>query len=251
MSGSGTRPERLNEADVALVLRRAAELDGAEHRPDASGIEVAALEEAAREVGISEGAVRRAVTELRADVLPVATSGRVERHGPATVRAERLVTFPSGSVRDRLGKALRKETFRLRRTDPERATWERRSDTMAEIRRGLDLSGRLKLGDARLVTVTAVAVPDGSGTLVCLEADIRRTRNGVLTTSTGVPAVLAATGAGALALIDPLFLLSAPPLTAGAGYAGLRAGAGAARRRAERTTDALHRLLDHLGQPLS
>ena len=58
------RSPRLTSDQVALVLRRAAELDAADAESGlADGYEPAAVEEAAREVGLSPAAVRQAVAD--------------------------------------------------------------------------------------------------------------------------------------------------------------------------------------------
>ena len=74
------RGARLTSDEVARVLHRAAELEALD---DATGpvvaYDAAAVEEAAREVGLSPAAVRQAVAELRVGVLP--TPPAVGRRG--------------------------------------------------------------------------------------------------------------------------------------------------------------------------
>jgi hypothetical protein len=79
------RTPRLTSDDVALVLHRAAEIEAADTGAgDADGFDPAAIEEAAREAGLSPTAVRQAVAELRAGVLapaPDTSAGRSGRRG--------------------------------------------------------------------------------------------------------------------------------------------------------------------------
>ncbi|CAN5750776.1 hypothetical protein BH24ACT3_BH24ACT3_10780 [soil metagenome] len=255
MTGSGADPDRLTEADVARVLRRAAELDAVDDHPDSWGIEVAALEEAAREVGLSHLAVRRAVAELRADLLPVAADGtgradRPERLGPCTLSAERIVPVEAAVVRQRLQVALRRETFALRRDDGTRTVWQRRDDLLATLRRTLELAGRLKLTDTASLTVVIVAVPEGSGTLIWVDADVRTMRNHILAGAAGTPVAATATGGGLLALLtgDVAVLAGTAPVVAAAGYGGGRLGLAYHRRRAARLADALTRFIDRLAR---
>src|SRR5690606_33273589 len=88
------RSPRLSRDEVALVLRRAAELDAAAGGPPPDGYEPAAVEEAAREVGLSPAAVRQAVAELRAGVLPAEGTGRRRAATSRVVGEQRLVATP-------------------------------------------------------------------------------------------------------------------------------------------------------------
>src|SRR5690606_10059769 len=71
------RSPRLTPDEVALVLRRAAEIEAAsDGTVDDEGLDAAAVEEAAREAGLSPLAVRQAVAELQVGALPVAPATR-------------------------------------------------------------------------------------------------------------------------------------------------------------------------------
>ncbi|MCA1693173.1 MAG: hypothetical protein LC733_13640 [Actinobacteria bacterium] len=74
----------LNQEQIALVLRRAAELDRETACPPGTGLDEISLEHAAVEAGISPLSVRRALAELRAGVLdrPEGTSATA-RPGPS------------------------------------------------------------------------------------------------------------------------------------------------------------------------
>lgn len=252
MTGSGAGPERLTEAEVAQVLRRAAELD-AGTVPTTGGLEVAALEDAAREVGLSETAMRLAVAELRAGSLPAPATapGRLERYGTRMVRVERLIVVDADDARRLLSSRLRRETFAVRRDDGDRVVWEQRSDVAANLRRKLDMTGRLSLKHLRHLSVAVSAVPDGA-TLVCVETDLGSLRNGILGVAAGGPAAAVAV-AGGVAVDAGVGILAvgALPVAGAVGYAGLRVGAAVYRRRAERVADTLTRLLDRIGPPVS
>src|SRR5437763_13338546 len=60
--------ERLDEDQIALVIRRASELDG-QVLAGQAGLDLVLLEQAAVEAGLSRQSVRRAVAELRAGTL--------------------------------------------------------------------------------------------------------------------------------------------------------------------------------------
>ncbi|HEY0778511.1 MAG TPA: hypothetical protein VGD56_11155 [Gemmatirosa sp.] len=80
-------PRRYSDQEVALILRRAAELQVDE--PGATGTSLADLEEIAREAGLDPALVRRAATDL-ATASPVAAASRFVG-APTRVHVERVV----------------------------------------------------------------------------------------------------------------------------------------------------------------
>lgn len=153
---------RLSSDEVALVLRRAADLEAAAEGPGAvDGVEPAAVEEAAREVGLSPAAVRQALAELHAGALaptgrPTWRSGGVgvAHVAPRLAVEARLVTTTAEVVHTTAGDFLRQQAFDLRRWQAERALYRRRTDVGARLRRSVNLNGRIWLTGVRAVTVS-------------------------------------------------------------------------------------------------
>ena len=130
--------DRLDEDQIALVIRRASELDG--QSPAAQpGLDLVLLEEAAVEAGLSRESVRRAVAELRAGALaPELPASRRPGLGPGVVTVSRCVPGPSSAVDGILRRFLQKEQFQLRRDFGSSSSWTRRQDVPARVRVSLD-----------------------------------------------------------------------------------------------------------------
>src|SRR5688572_1682272 len=104
--------QALSPEQVKLVLRRAAEL---EKRPDAQTSSTTVAErdvaEIAAEVGIAPDAVRHALAELRAGVMPseaaIAPSFLDKLVGPGEVVATRTVRGPAAAVRIEIEQFMR------------------------------------------------------------------------------------------------------------------------------------------------
>ncbi|HEX6597410.1 MAG TPA: hypothetical protein VF045_10770, partial [Acidimicrobiales bacterium] len=126
----------LSQDDIAVVLRRAAEIDRELGSGSANGLDDAAVEQAAVEAGISSPAVRRALAEWRAGVLEEPSS-RTRRRilGPPTLTVCRTVPGPASEVEDHLHRFLNDELFELRRDLGSRTTWIRRRGLEATARR--------------------------------------------------------------------------------------------------------------------
>jgi hypothetical protein len=249
----------LTSDEVAAVLRRAAELDSESQTDDAVAdrVGLAAVEQAAGEVGISVEAVRLAYAELRVGGLPDEAAAPASHGllGPPMVAEQKVVYLPPHEVRDRVGRWLRQQTFELRRSSPELSRWKRREDMSASMRRTFDFSKKIKLTDARAITVQLTEVVDRDdrpATLVRLEADTGQIRTGA-----AVGAVAgAAVGGGFVGLMTAL--AGSPPVAPelligfGAGWAALTpVGLGIARwgyaRKRETVAEVLGMFLDQLG----
>jgi len=245
--------ERLEDSEVALVLRRAAELD---RRPPmvSPGVELAAVEEAAVEVGLSRQAVRQAVAELRAGALAStpAAGGARRVLGPPTLTVVRTVPGPASAVRSWLHDFLVGQLFCLRRDHEDHTRWEQRDDLAASVRRGLDVlrERRFVLGDVQRLDAVVVEEPGGDGAraVVRLQLDVRHARRAqtALVASAGVAgaAVVAGTVLGAGGL-DPSLVLTAP-LGGGIAAAGHGAGRWLYRRQVEELKLAAEGVLDRL-----
>ena len=87
--------DRLDDEQIALVIRRASELDG-QSPAGQPGLDLVLLEEAAVEAGLSRESVRRAVAELRAGALALDTGAPARRTalGPPSLTVSRCVPGP-------------------------------------------------------------------------------------------------------------------------------------------------------------
>jgi hypothetical protein len=242
--------DRLDDSEVSLVLRRAAELD---HRPASRspGVDLASVEEAAAEVGLSPASVRQAVAELRAGALVPDTAPRRRVLGPPTVTVVRTVPGPAPAVRDWLHDVLARQLFCLRRDHDGHSHWERRDDLAAAVRRGLDAlrEHRLVLRDVERLHAVVVEEPGGDGerVVVRLELDVRHVRREQTALLASGGALGAAVVAGTVMAtgLDPALLVAAP-LGGGIAAAGHGAGAWIYRRRVEELTLAAEGMLDRL-----
>ena len=242
------RPTRLTSDQVALVLRRAAELDALTTAPgEDDGYDPGAVEEAAREVGLSPAAVRQAVAELRVGALPApAADRRPARAGRSRiVTHQRLVDVTPASVQATVERFMRTQMFELRRRAGDRSLYRPRSDLVASLRRGLDFAGAIKLDGLRTVSVTAIEADDR--TLVRLEAELTASRaNAVAGGAAAGTAVALLTGLTGALLSEPVLVVGALPAGAAVGGGGIRVAEARWRKRRDDVAEALDALLDRL-----
>jgi len=222
--------DQLDEQQIALVIRRASELDGQApaRRP---GLELDVLEQAAVEAGLSRESVRRAVAELRAGALtsPAEAARRSGRAGlgPGTITVSRRVPGPAAEVDGILRRFLQKEQFHIRRDFGTSSTWSRRQDVGARVRIQYDRSihRRLVLHDAEHVEIAAVEEPGGPGmVMVKLAVDVkplRRTHR--VAVGKGAAGGFVA-GTGLLLLNVPVAIVVAPAAAASGVVLGHRIG---------------------------
>jgi hypothetical protein len=257
---AGTPPDRLSSDEVALVLRRAADLEAhAAGRPGADdGFDTAAVEEAAREVGLSPIAVRQALAELRTGVLVTNNGGRsIERTHPAMVKVARLVPKPPTVVQSTAESYLYQQTFEVRRRQDQTVLYRRRRDTAAKVRRAVDLNGVIQLDrvDAITLTATPVDLPEtgesgetgeSDRSMVHMVAELR-SRAAVTSVANGVGLAVG----GTTALIG--LLLGAPAIAVGTLVVGAGVTVGEVtvrrkklRRRRHQVAEVLDGLLDSL-----
>ncbi|HEX6420837.1 MAG TPA: hypothetical protein VFZ77_20200 [Acidimicrobiales bacterium] len=239
----------LTSDEVALVLRRAAEIETAADGLDGSpvaGYEPAAIEEAASEVGLSRSAVRQAVAELRAGALATEPDRRRARTATSRcVAQQRLVDHPPGEVHAAVDRFLRTQMFEQRRHSGDRSVYRPRSDLVASLRRGLDFAGVIKLEG--LNTVDVIATPAGDRTLVRLEAELSMSRAGALAGGAAAgSAVAVATGLAGAILTEPALLVAALPAGAAIGGGGMRVAESRWRRRRDDVGEVLASVLDRL-----
>jgi hypothetical protein len=215
--------DRLDDEQIALVLRRATELDG-QSRAGQTGLDLVRLEEAAVEAGLSRESVRRAVAELRAGALS-AGDGPPRRTGlgPTSLTVARCLPGPFGAVDDILRRFLAREQFHLRRDFGTSSTWSRRQDVGARVRIQYDKSihRRLLLSDAEQVEMAVVDEPGDRGmVMVKLTVDVKPLRRAHrVAVGKGAGVGVAAAGLGML-----LGMPEAVVLVPGATVAGMAVG---------------------------
>jgi hypothetical protein len=242
------RPTRLTSDQVALVLRRAAELEALAETPgEIEGYDSQAVEEAAREVGLSPAAVRQAVAELRVGALPVPSAGgRPERSARSrTVSQQRLVEPTPLAVHAAVERFMRSQMFELRRHAGDRAIYRARSDLVASLRRGLDFGGAIKLDGLR--TVTVVATPADERTLVRMDAELTISRANAVAGGAALGTGIALfTGLIGAVFAEPALVVGALPAGALVGGGSIRVAESRWRKRRDDVAEVLGHLLDRL-----
>jgi hypothetical protein len=239
--------DRLDEEQIALVIRRATELDGPTLTGQ-PGLDLVLLEEAAVEAGLSRESVRRAVAELRAGTLSTDPDVPARRAslGPSTLTVARCVPGPFADVDGILRRFLAKEQFHLRRDFGTTSTWTRRQDVRARVRVQVDRSvhRRLVLPDVEQVELAVVDEPGERGmVMVKVAVDVtpmRRTHR--VAVAKGV-SFGAAAGVTALLLGMPEAVVLVPA-AAGSAALGHRVGVNRYRSRLDEMESRLEGFLD-------
>jgi hypothetical protein len=232
---------RLRPDEVALVLRRAAELDSAlpARRDDplapVDDVDETAVLEAAEEAGFSPTSVSTALAELRAGSLAeVPTDGLLVD--------QRVVPGAATVVGRVIERILDRERFFVRRRDGDRLVWVRGprswSDTL-RLRRGPNLAALDE------VTVSVAAVPGETRTLVRVES-AHRIDPSDAPVAGAIGGGLGLTGGASLWVLagDPAIMVAAVPLAGVLGLWRWREARREALRRSSEVADALSRLLD-------
>jgi hypothetical protein len=241
----------LTRRDLEAVLRRAAELE-IEAGGAAPELSEADLLRIAREVGLSEESVRRALAEHRA--APGAGGWLSDRGwlvrlcGPSLVTASRGVGRPAADVREQVeAHFVRAEGLRLVRRTRDASLWEPDRSVVASLVRGLDLLGRgYELAKrARAIELRTLPIDERSSQVV-LTADVGGARASWFWGLGVAAGVAAATGAAVFILglpsapdaaaLGALTLLVLTVALARSGY----------RRGVERMRVVLDGLLDRL-----
>ena len=242
----------LTEDEVALVFRRAAEIEGEEPGHRGGEFDVATLERIAVEAGLSPDAVRRAVAELRAGQLVPVDAKPARRMAvpiPATAVIERRLSIDSQTVSRRLDTYLKGQTFRVARRHGDLTVWEPSASLVANLARGVDLGDRMRLRGVSGVEVHLLRDGDhGQHTRVRIVLDLSRVRRNARTgTITG-----GAFGVAGIAAVATGFAIGVPevglvlPLTTGIA-AGAHFGARSTNQKhVKRAVDAVELVLDEL-----
>jgi hypothetical protein len=240
--------EPLSEDQVAMVLRRAAELERRE--PGREGLTPAAEVEAiAAEVGLSRDAVGRALAEVRAGVLAEPPRpGTLDRLiGPGELVIERVVGGEAGFVGARLERFFASQLFQLRRRMGARFYWEHARGVLPGLRRTLDLSSRYAFPrEAELESMVLELPGDDARVLVRIALHLKAARRDRMS-SAGVGTLV---GAGVAALGIAAGTMPTEALLVLAGSTTAAGSVARARRRYLADVDtaacALERFLDEL-----
>ncbi len=241
--------DRLDDEQIALVIRRATELDG-QSLAGQAGLDLVLLEEAAVEAGLSRESVRRAVAELRAGALSIDSGPPPKRAGlgPTSLTVARCVPGPFTAVDDIMRRFLAKEQFHLRRDFGTSSSWSRRQDVGARVRVQYDKSihRRLLLRDAEHVELAVVEEPGDRGmVMVKLAVDVkplRRAHRVAVGQGAGGGAAVAAVGLVLLGMPEAVVVV---PAAAASGVAlGHRVGAQRFRTSVGNLETALEGFLD-------
>ena len=139
---------RLSKDDLALVVKRAAELHIAEGQPTETTLDEDTAKEVLREAGLSENAAEQALSEWRRGRLThnPALPNPAPRTAlePTAAVARRLAMAPE-RVSDLFDAALRRQFFTRGRRSGLGGDWVPRHGLWADLRRGLDF-GLLPIG---------------------------------------------------------------------------------------------------------
>jgi hypothetical protein len=241
--------EGLTQDEIALVLHRAAELD--REQETTTDLDVATVEAAAVEAGLSRASVCQALAELRVGALAEPDRRRLPDGllGPARLAVRRLVPGPVEAVERELHGFLRSQLFERRRHLGDRTVWDRREGMLPTFRRRLDLNGRLLLNGVRRLEVAVAPEPDTEGgrVMVSLVADVgeQRAASAWYLGGGGAAGAGAVAGAALVPGLD-LLVLASLPVAAGATWAGHWLGRYHYRREVGRIETALAGVLDRL-----
>lgn len=236
---------RLSEPEVAALVQRAVEIDAL--RGGSGDLDIAAVRQIVADVGVSDAAFSQALSEWQAGVLAAPRAGLGvdrQRAAGALACAERLVALNPLATAARLDAVLRRQCLdRIRRAGAE-SEYVRRRGLMADLQRGLDFRGQIRLKD--VARLTATIQPSGE---VCsrvrISVDLRAYRLGMLTGAISAPLAAGSVVAlGSIPLSEWLLLgLPVGAVLSAGGWAGARLAVQARRAKVE---DALAAVLDGL-----
>jgi hypothetical protein len=241
---------RLSQEDLALVVRRAAELDvaGDPHSGEAMLDEETVLD-VLREAGLSEDAAGQALSEWQRGNLKhglaLPTPAPRSRLEPIATVARQLPVAPD-RMSDVFDTAAKRQFFTRGRRVGLGGDWLPRTGLVADLRRGLDFSGTLLLKDVNRLSLEVRPASSGHCRVI-LRADVSTYRNWLVGALVGVPTV-AAVGMGIGGLTQELWELAfvGTPLAALAAGGGYEGASRLLEKRREKTREALDIMLDRL-----
>lgn len=238
----------LTPDEAAVVLHRAAELQAAHERAGHSGdlLNADDVVTLGRELGLRDDAVQAALAERRAPALPDPAPPLLGLR--ATVVIEREVRLTPEQAQARVGTWLEAQWFDAQRRRPGHVRWRARTGVAADLRRGVDVMGTLRLKGVRIVDVRTTPAKLDDVTDLRLDVAATGTRAELVGGLVVAPAGLVAAGTVlAAALASPVLLVALPGAAAvgGAGWLGARA---ALTRRGRTLRDDVEAFLDGLPQ---
>lgn len=241
---------RLSQEDLALVVRRAAEL----HVAGDPGHSEAMLDEETvlevlREAGLSSDAAGQALSEWQRGNLKhgleLPAPGPSSRLEPIATVARQL-PVAAERMAEVFDSAARRQFFTRGRRVGLGGDWLPRHGLLADLRRGLDFSGTLLLKDVDRLSLEVRPASSGHSRVI-LRADVSSYRNWLVGALIGVPAV-AAVGMGIGGLTQEMYELAfvGTPLAALATGGGYQGASHLLEKRREKTREALDIMLDRL-----
>lgn len=239
--------DRLSDDEAAVVFRRAAELDV--HTGQSEPFDLETIEEIGGLAGLSPDAIRQAVAELRSGGLPDEAAGRRHRLRAFVVAGRTVPGSPSVLV-PRIEAYLGRQCLKQVRFG-QHSVWVPKPGLLADLQRGLDLTGRLRFKDVGRLSVSVVQADGTAQSHVRMVADLKSYYRTLAATAVAVPLAGGVAGSVALAL-GGVELLDLLPLGAGAGVAagGWSAVRGAVLRRRAAIRETVAGFLDQLEQGL-
>jgi hypothetical protein len=240
---------RLSQEDLALVVKRAAELHLAGSGQPDSMLDEEAVLEVLQEAGVSKDAAGQALSEWRRGSLEhgvVLPAPMPHSAMDPTAAVARRLPIRSERVGDVFDAALGRHLFMRGRRSGLGGEWVPRTGMLADLRRGLDFRGSLLLKDVNRIRLDVVPMDDDDSR-VTLTADISSHRSWLLGWLVGVPAVVAVgLGIGGLAEGSMELGLVGTPLAAIAAGGGYHGAAILLEQRREKTRETLDIFLDRL-----
>lgn len=238
---------RLDRAALERVIQRAAELQAAE-RDIGDGLTTGEMLALAKDVGIPEAYVRRAMLEEQTRAEAPAPSGLLDHMaGRAVIETSRVVQGDVADVEQRLLAWMeRHELLAIQRQLPGRISWEPLGGFAAAMKRSSAAFGGTRkpfmLGKAERVVATVVALEPGF-CHVALRAELHRSRSAYVT-GTAVAGGVGAASSGVLFALNAFWMAAVAPLPFAVfvGWMALRSY----RPIAARTLLGLERALDEL-----
>lgn len=249
MSDGAGQERGLTPADVAAVLRRAAELDTADadaarRLPEVVPAHV--VEEAGVEAGISRHALQRALAEL----VVAPTPGAVELHRsgiPDHVEVLRGVPGPARDVNGRIERYLRRQVFVRQRIYQNGSRWVHKRGPISALRRLLSARRRQGLRLAGIVDLRVADDPSDEGqVLVRIDADLGVLRRRQVARAAAGTTLVAAGSGWLVAMNGPELLLLVVPAGGGLIAGSILAARALARRAVTSVETALHGLVDRI-----
>lgn len=227
---------------VARIVQRAVELDSDRLdvvHGDRTGIDRRSLVLAATEVGIDASAIQTAIAEY--DIGPGPRPARLDAIlGPRHPTASRRIAARSDRVDAAIVEWLTRVNFQPIRRDRHHSIWDRRTDLAARTQRvAASAVGGERLHLTRRIDVRVVPI-DETSSLVQVSSDRTTARTGALAATLGL------LGAGATAVVAGVVVVPALGVNAVLCAAAAAGVAVVTRRRTERATTDLERLLDRL-----